>query len=165
MNGDEPNSPTSNSWSSTLEEISDTEDLLDQSQSIFLRGDSETIYSYFSTWSTNYTMSNLPGPGRIVGNIFSRAGSSLERRLGKIAYRKGVGDYAKAETSLQEFGGWPFDRGVTQKEKEGVCDTLLRYARSNNPAIQLMALKKNVAPYRRLSFDSIQLRGVLPETQ
>ncbi len=74
-------------------------------------------------------MSNLPGPGRIVGNIFSRAGSSLEQRLGKIAYRKGVGDYARAETSLHEFGVWPFDSGVTQKEKEKVCNTLLRYAR------------------------------------
>lgn len=38
-------------------------------------------YSYQSTWSTNYTMSNLPGPGRNLGNLLLKAGAALERRL------------------------------------------------------------------------------------
>ncbi|KLO03872.1 hypothetical protein SCHPADRAFT_897482, partial [Schizopora paradoxa] len=46
--------------------------------------DATTVYTYFSTVSTNYTMSNLPGPGRLLGNFYSRAGRTLERRLGRI---------------------------------------------------------------------------------
>lgn len=86
--------------------------------------DSESVYSYSSTFSTNYTMSNLPGPGRLLGNIFSKAGSSLEHGLGKIAYRAGVGAYAKLEDLRQET-----HRHSTQKQKERICETLLGYAR------------------------------------
>ncbi len=42
--------------------------------------DAATTYSYFSTWSSNYTASNLPGPGRILGNLYDWAGSTLWRR-------------------------------------------------------------------------------------
>lgn len=52
-------------------------------------GSSQYTYSYASTWSTNYTMSNLPGPGRILGNLYSTAGRSLERGLGELV-KKGV---------------------------------------------------------------------------
>ncbi len=48
-------------------------------------------------------MSNLPGPGRLLGNLFSKAGSSLERHLGKLAHRAGLGSYAQAETDLLTF--------------------------------------------------------------
>ena len=34
-----------------------------------------------STWSSNYTQSNLIGPGRILGNLFSAAGRNLERNI------------------------------------------------------------------------------------
>lgn len=48
-------------------------------------------------------MPTLTGAGRLLGNLYSRTGSSLERRLGKLAYRAGFLDYAKAWTLLFEF--------------------------------------------------------------
>lgn len=91
---------------------------------------SATTYSYFSSWSSNYTASNLPGSGRTLGNILSRAGSSLEQRLGKLAYRVGLGTYAKAETHLVEYHLSEFLNGgtMTKKKKRG-WDLLLGYLR------------------------------------
>ncbi len=97
----------------------------------FLRDDSTNTYSYLSTWSSNYTTSNLPGPGRLLGKLLSKTGSSLERHLGNLAYRAGIGSYAKAETTLQK----PREdlpliyEGMPRKAKEKACGTLLRFAR------------------------------------
>ncbi len=89
--------------------------------------DSATIYSYYSTWSSNYTMTNLPGPGRLLGKLLSSAGSTLERRLGKLAYRAGIGSLAKAEANLNLLRSMLESKDMTQKEK--ACTTLLGYAR------------------------------------
>lgn len=95
----------------------------------FQRDDSTTIYSFFSTWSSNYTMSNLPGPGRLLGNLLSGAGSSLERRLGKIARRARSRSYAKASTVFLRFDtlrDMIFSEDAKQTEK--VCEIFLKYA-------------------------------------
>lgn len=55
-------------------------------------------YSYYSTWSSNYTMSNLEGTGRIIGNLYSKAGAALERRLWRIVNRAAL----KAEKEALE---------------------------------------------------------------
>lgn len=47
-----------------------------------------------STFSTNYTMSNLPGTGRVMGNLYKAAGRRLERTMSKIAQRVGYGPEA-----------------------------------------------------------------------
>ncbi len=126
-----------------------------------LQDDSTTIYSYTSTWSSNFTTSNLPGPGRILGNLFSTAGLALERRLGKLAYRAGLGTFAKSEASFREcrLAWWSMLLSENTTQQEKACSILLGYARcailslhhqctsltdqhsesSNNPAIQLMA--------------------------
>ncbi len=121
--------------------------------------DSTSIYSYsyYSTWSSNYTISNLVGPGRLLGNLLSSAGSSLERRLGKLAYRLGLGSYAMAEAGLWNPGLLTMLQSEDMLRKEKACNILLGYARyvasafrsfvlslmplgsSNNPAIQFMA--------------------------
>lgn len=44
-----------------------------------------------STNSTNHTESDLPGPGRIVGNFYSKAGKTIEKRLGNLARKTGYG--------------------------------------------------------------------------
>lgn len=46
-----------------------------------------TRYSY----STNDTMSNNVGAGRVLGNFYGKAGKRLERVLGGIAHRAGFG--------------------------------------------------------------------------
>ncbi len=123
---------------------SSSRSLLDDSLSE--KDDSTTIYSYYSTESSNYTMSNLEGPGRLLGNLFSSAGSFLERRLGKLAYSVGSwsptdltyndvmsisegDDMARAEIDLRLLNLLPMLRckDITQKEK--VCNIFLRYAR------------------------------------
>ncbi|KLO14319.1 hypothetical protein SCHPADRAFT_996667 [Schizopora paradoxa] len=106
------------------------------------------VYTYASTFSTNYTASNLVGAGRILGKMLSRSGTSLERYLGKLAYRAGLGSYAKAEESLKLAG--PVDelmKSDSTTKIEQACSILLRYARSSNPAIQIMTFERIVYFY------------------
>lgn len=105
-----------------------------QSTSILdeLRRDDASVitYSYASTWSSNQTMSNLVGPGRLLGKLYSWAGSSLERRLRKVALRAGIGSYARAvimlerETKEKSSGSltlWSMNERVVEK----LCEALL----------------------------------------
>lgn len=60
-----------------------------------------TRYSY----STNDTMSNNVGAGRVLGNFYGKAGKRLERVLGGIAHRAGFGPdaiYQKVQTLYLE---------------------------------------------------------------
>ncbi|KLO14313.1 hypothetical protein SCHPADRAFT_318173 [Schizopora paradoxa] len=90
-----------------------------------LRRDDMT-YSYASTWSSNYTVSNRPGPGRLLGNMYSRAGTSLERRLGKFINRGAMRKYEMAVAVLNEFGYF-YDvfESKAIKEHEKACTILL----------------------------------------
>ncbi len=75
-------------------------------------------------------MSNLPGAGRILGNLYSRAGASLERNAGRLAYRSGIGKYVKAERELTELWDAVDSRGMPDEELNArLCETLLKYAR------------------------------------
>lgn len=71
--------------------------------SAFVEGDNELNYVFSSTPPLNYTKSGQRGPGRTLDDFFSRAGSALEQRLGKLAYDSGVGPYAKAERYLSTY--------------------------------------------------------------
>ena len=50
-----------------------------------------------SLFSTNYTMSNNIGTGRVLGNLYSYAGRHLERTVGLLAHRAGLGPNATYE--------------------------------------------------------------------
>ncbi|KLO10497.1 hypothetical protein SCHPADRAFT_514860 [Schizopora paradoxa] len=105
------------------------------------RDDASAItFSYYSTASTNQTMSNLIGAGRIIGNLLSKAGLSLESGIGKFAYRTGIGNYAKAAAMVQ--GYWKLYRmfeGDDAKKHAKACELLLIGARSNNSKTQTEA--------------------------
>ncbi len=62
------------------------------------------------------------------------AGSSLERHLGQIAYRAGVGSYAKAETNFSHIGLFylKMQKGSNSEE---ICELLLHYARCVVPIL------------------------------
>lgn len=47
--------------------------------------------------STNSTVSNLVGTGRVIGNVYNFAGKRLERRLGDVAHRAGFSPEAVYE--------------------------------------------------------------------
>lgn len=94
------------------------------------RDDTTTVYSYFSTWSTNYTMSNLIGPGRLLGNLYSKAGASLEERLGRLVDRAGIGGYAKAKAILgDDYVLFEMLESEDLSKREKACSILLRCAR------------------------------------
>ncbi|KLO05794.1 hypothetical protein SCHPADRAFT_712388 [Schizopora paradoxa] len=88
-------------------------------------GDATTIYSYFSTWSTNYTMSNLPGPGRLLGNLYSKAGVSLEKRLASLVSRAARREYEDAVEMLHSDGAPTMLNSNDRQEQEKACEMLL----------------------------------------
>ena len=63
-------------------------------------GDRDTIISY----STNDTASNLPGPGRLLGNAYSYAGRRLERAVGAVVHKAGLGPNA-TYSKIQDLYG------------------------------------------------------------
>lgn len=114
----------------TDDDIDDAEPLSSSSfLDELLRDDTSALtYSYASTWSSNYTMSNRVGAGRLLGKFYSWAGSSLERRLGRIALAAGIGSYAKAVLMVRKEDEaaisdslWSTDERVTEK----LCKALL----------------------------------------
>ncbi|KLO06009.1 hypothetical protein SCHPADRAFT_895822 [Schizopora paradoxa] len=109
-----------------------------------LRNDETTTgYTYFSTWSTNYTMSNLPGPGRLLGNVYSKAGKALEKRIGRLVNRTAAKEYAQAVDLLlqpESLASPSIGEMFASKdpgEHEKACTILLTCAKSNNLSIQV----------------------------
>lgn len=97
----------------------------------FLRDNSTIVsqYSYSSTWSSNYTMSNLPGPGRLLGKLFSSAGAILERFIGKLAQSKELWDFSLANTNLRKAVTFNVMKSGDTMQKEKAWGILLDYAR------------------------------------
>lgn len=113
---------SSQQYPSILEELERDDFVIDD--------DSTVIYSYYSTVSTNYTMSNLEGPGRILGNLYSKAGYVLERRLAQRAqqraHRSAVEAYSRALSLLRERGTiGSMIRSTDRTENEKACEALL----------------------------------------
>ena len=75
----------------------------DDSQDEDIYGDTKSVSSSTSLFSTNYTMSNLVGAGRVLGNFYSFAGRRLERTVGTIAHRAGFGPSATYEKIRQAY--------------------------------------------------------------
>ena len=63
-----------------------------------------------SLYSTNYTMSNLVGPGRVLGNLYSSLGRRLEKSVGVAAHKAGYGPSATYDAILQGYE--TFSEGV-----------------------------------------------------
>ncbi|KLO08246.1 hypothetical protein SCHPADRAFT_615251 [Schizopora paradoxa] len=131
--------------------------------------DVTTIYSYFSTVSTNYTMSNLPGPGRLLGNFYSFAGAVLERKFIKwvavMSRKPELKVYADAAELLKE-GKWVRETmGSPQpRDNDMTCNVLLLGAQSLDIDLQIIAFQEIVHytalyPYSaRPAFDRIFAR-------
>ncbi|KLO14303.1 hypothetical protein SCHPADRAFT_317913 [Schizopora paradoxa] len=144
--GDEP--PLSPGTQETLVEVQGDDDITKTPlmSSLFLGelwGDNTSaIYSYNSTWSSNYTASNLPGPGRNLGNFYSWAGSFLDRRLRKRAERAFIKEYEDAVDGLHSRQGiYVIFSGDKPREVEKICEIALICARSYDVKIQVKAFK------------------------
>ncbi|THH07967.1 hypothetical protein EW145_g3035 [Phellinidium pouzarii] len=86
--------------------------------------------------STNATADNLPGPGRILGNIYGFLGVRLERQLGRLADKMGYGPRATA-IRIQRRRGIinsasfsAYRIKVENKKLEEDCKRMLKYAGS-----------------------------------
>ncbi|KLO14316.1 hypothetical protein SCHPADRAFT_318603 [Schizopora paradoxa] len=129
--------------------------------------DNASMYSYASTWSTNYTMSDLVGAGRILGNIYSRAGSSLEKGLGTIAYHAWIRRYAREIVKLH-YGTYRVFENRQMRRRRRACKFLLICARLDDTKIQAKAFEKIVQCFvefpseARSTFGSVfESRGVI----
>ncbi|KLO10514.1 hypothetical protein SCHPADRAFT_906832 [Schizopora paradoxa] len=100
--------------------------------------DTSTIYTYHSTWSSDYTMSNLVGAGRVIGKLYSRAGSSFEKGLGRLAYSAGIGSFAKLHYI------YVFLASVDPNENEKGCELLLACARLDDVTVQIETFEEVV---------------------
>ena len=79
-----------------------------------------------SYYSTNFTESNLPGAGRVLGQVYSLAGRQIERTVGVVAQKVGFRPrsdaiYQKIQELYRE--GWIID------EKKSMLFPLFSYSR------------------------------------
>ncbi|KAI5118530.1 hypothetical protein M0805_009682 [Coniferiporia weirii] len=102
-----------------------------------------------SVASSNETADNLPGAGRVIGNIFSCTGKGLERQLSSVAERLGFGPRAtafriqrrrKAITTYPELPPLPGPFRAKSKKIEKDCRRLLRHISSNVALTKKQAL-------------------------
>ncbi|KLO14318.1 hypothetical protein SCHPADRAFT_318363 [Schizopora paradoxa] len=111
---------------------------------------SAVSYSYYSTWSSNYTMSNLPGPGRLLGIFYSRMGLALEQRMAKRANRMALKENAETRASLL---GHRTIRDLIQSVhpelNDRACEFLLVGASSSNQKTQVQTFHSIVQYYVR----------------
>lgn len=62
----------------------------------------------FSTVSSDKTETNIPGTGRILGNLYTTGGKALESYMNKRAIRAGRGPDASAKRIRQHIIGEPY---------------------------------------------------------
>ncbi|KLO08842.1 hypothetical protein SCHPADRAFT_1000667 [Schizopora paradoxa] len=110
-----------------------------------------------STISSNATASNLPGAGRVVGNVFETLGRRLESIINRVATDRGLGPLAVAqdirklrrhdETTFVQRYTAP-SRQLSKQEAKALkkrCEKLLKYAKAKQLDTQLVALEEVTA--------------------
>ncbi|KLO11017.1 hypothetical protein SCHPADRAFT_942415 [Schizopora paradoxa] len=102
-------------------------------------GDTRTVssYTYYSTWSSNFTRSNLEGPGRLLGNLYSRAGRVLEKNYYRLKNREVIKAYEDTVAVLRSGGIHGMIGSDDQQEHEKACEILLTCALSYDVRVQL----------------------------
>ena len=93
------------------------------------------------TDSSDMTCSNLPGPGRGIGKLYSKAGKALERLISRAAHKLGYGPEAIArrisirirqlsdqrQKSLAKSAGGTHDQ-VGDKRLNKLCRKILKHS-------------------------------------
>ncbi|KLO08133.1 hypothetical protein SCHPADRAFT_621500 [Schizopora paradoxa] len=107
-----------------------------------------------SSYSTNFTRSNLPGPGRNLGQLYEFLGSRLEMRASKVAekrFNRGPDNYFKEISASRKKGKYKYSDEdeysslLGQKDLVKACQVLVVYASSSVPKNQYAALRHIVA--------------------
>lgn len=98
--------------------------------------------------STNYTMSNLPGTGRILDKLYRAGGRKVERCLGRLAQRAGYGPDAVSLRIRQIARDLSYSSGTgrqstkVQKALSELCRRLLHYAQLRSFSSSVGAVKR-----------------------
>jgi hypothetical protein len=64
-----------------------------------------SIFSAYFTADSNSTASNLPGPGRVLGQVFAVGGRRIEVAMSRATARAGLGFQGAARTLLLRLRG------------------------------------------------------------
>ena len=113
-------------------------------------------YSSISTFSTNYTMSNLIGAGRTLGNLYSSAGKKIEHTLNRAAHRAGYGP----DAIYQKLLNLRFKTLVTKHEmgKDQCCNQASTDVDIfHNKEVRYLDLCNSLFEYSRWVFEHIFL--------
>lgn len=93
----------------------------------------------FNSRSTNYTASNIPGPGRLLGLFYRKVGHQIEQGLGYLADRAGFGPCAVAldiwETTDTLRHGC--ELASVDPQMSGLCRRLLYYTQLSSFTLQI----------------------------
>lgn len=89
--------------------------------------DADVEYELCSASSSNETADDLPGLGRVLGNLYTSVGRKLENGLGNVAVRMGRGPNATA-LKIQRILGDKSLRSIARRKKlRKKCKSLARY--------------------------------------
>lgn len=79
--------------------------------------------------SSSATTSNLLGPSRTIGKLFSLWGAAVERHIGLLADRLGYGPLAYRRKLLKKYKyylPWTLEE-MTAKQRKGIVQKLMKY--------------------------------------
>lgn len=91
--------------------------------------DVDVAYEICSFASSNETADNLPGPGRLLGNLYSLVGTRIENRLGKVAVRLGRGPAATTMKIQRIRDDQSLGYFARRRQLRKNCNRLVRYMR------------------------------------
>ena len=81
--------------------------------------------TFTSNYSTNYTQTGLIGTGRALGILYSYAGRRLERVVGRVAHKAGLGPHAMY-SKIQELIGTEWRNNDRKSEPPSKLCTRIR---------------------------------------
>ena len=119
----------------------------DQAEDIQNEGD-KSIYELCSQQSSsNDTASNLPGPGRMLGLLYSRWGRALEGAIGQVAHKSGFGPKAVASRIRRvEFKGINIS-GENKPDREIQVRRVVRWTVKDRSEVKLRSDCQKLAKY------------------
>ncbi|EJD07875.1 uncharacterized protein FOMMEDRAFT_16460 [Fomitiporia mediterranea MF3/22] len=124
--------------------------------------DNETIYTLCSQQSSsNLTASDLPGPGRTLGLLYSRWGRALEASVGRLAHRSGFGPDAVASRigSVTFRGMWV--RRDVKPDDTGCLRRVINWAVSDGNEPKLRSDCQKLAAYATAEVSQTRLQALL----
>lgn len=91
--------------------------------------DNDFLYEVCSLTSSAETADDLPGPGRLLGNLYTFIGRKFENRVGSVAVRMGYGPTVSALKIQRIEEDQSLCYSVRRKKLRKNCKLLAQYLR------------------------------------